>query len=78
MNIVSNSCIGALLYKQCHNTFNNPFMWNVIDFDSFVYLIENWNTIDFYDYELIKDDNWIFSILIEKNKNTVCSLHIQP
>lgn len=74
MNIVSNSCIGACLYKQCHNTFNNPFMWNVIDFDSFVYLIEHWNEIDFYDYELIKDDKWIFSILIE-NKIKIQYVH---
>lgn len=66
MNIISNSCIGAYLYKQfLKKPFNNPFMWTVVDFDSFIYLIEHWKEINFKDYVLVKDNNWNFSIIIE-------------
>jgi hypothetical protein len=66
MNIVSNSCIGAYLHKQfLKKPFNNPFMWTVVDFDSFVYLIENWKNINFQNYELVKDEKWNFSIIID-------------
>ena len=31
-----------------------------------MYLVKNWNYINFNDYELVKDKNWNFSIIIEK------------
>ena len=66
MNIISNTCLGALLYHKINQTYQNPFCWNVIDYNSFYYLIDNYNKINFNNYELKKDNNWNFYILIDK------------
>ena len=65
MNIISNNCFSAVLYKdyiKCE--FQNPFMWTIIDFDSMCKLMNEYENIDFNDYELIKNDNWEFFIKI--------------
>lgn len=46
-NIVSSSCVGQLLYKIFFNCkYPNPFMGNMINGDDFIYLINNFNSID--------------------------------
>ena len=68
MNIICNSCAGGHIYKSCFNTrFQNPFIWNLIDFNSMLYMIQHYEKINFKDYELIKDENWNFSIIIDKS-----------
>jgi hypothetical protein len=68
MNIISNSCIGGFIYKNNLNcNYKNPFIWNLIDFNSMYYLIKNYENINFKNYILNKDDNWNFSIVIENN-----------
>ena len=68
MKIIGNSCVGTFLVEVCYNLpFITPFSWCRLDYDSILYLISNWNTIDFDDYELVKDYNWNFSVIIEKN-----------
>jgi len=47
VNVISNSCIGAQLYKLFNMEFNNPFMWNVITYDDFKKLIIKYDEIDF-------------------------------
>lgn len=66
MNIIANSCVGGFIYKnELKCPFKNPFIWNIIDFNSMVYLIKNFEKINFKNYELKKDKNWNFSIVID-------------
>lgn len=66
MNIVSNNCVGAWLYKLNKIEFNNPFIWSSMSTDEFISLVKSYNSIDF--------NNVIFSLeYFEKNsKQTVC------
>ena len=75
MNIISNNCLSGYLYKDyLKEEFGNPFIWTVIDFNSMLYLIQNWNNINFKNYELVKDKNWNFSIIID-NKVKIQYVH---
>lgn len=65
MNIISNTCVGAGIYETKKEQFKNPFMWNVIDFQSMYNLIKNYDTINFENIELQKDNNWKMSIIID-------------
>lgn len=68
MNIISNNCLSGFLYKDfLRQEFNNPFVWCVIDFTSMLYLVQHYEDIQFTNYELSKDDNWNFSIIIDKH-----------
>lgn len=68
MNIICNSCVGGFIYKnELKSPFTNPFIWNIIDFKSMCYLVKNYDAIDFDNYELVKDKNWNFSIIIDDN-----------
>lgn len=67
MNIITQNCVGGRIYKDILKCpYSNPFIWTVIDFNSMQYLIENWGNINFLNYELVKDDRWNFSIIIDK------------
>lgn len=66
MNIISNSCVGAFLLRDYYKQeYNNPFIWSYVDIKSFYNLIKYYDSIKWYNYELIKDDNWNFSIIID-------------
>ena len=47
MNLISNNCVGGWIYKELNNGYNNPFVWNIIQDESFLYLINNFSKIDF-------------------------------
>lgn len=67
MNLISQNCLSGNIYKnKLKEEFSNPFIWTVIDFSSMLYLVQNWNNINFKNYELVKDNEWNFSILIDK------------
>lgn len=67
MNIISNSCLGSYISRDClKSPYNNPFCWSVIDDNSICNLIKNYQKIDFNKYELTKDKNWNFYITIDK------------
>lgn len=67
MNIISNSCVGAFLTRDyLKEEFSNPFIWSYIDNKSFYNLIKNYDNINWFNYELVKDNNWNFSIIIDK------------
>lgn len=75
MNIISNSCLGSFLYKDVLKTvYQNPFCWNVIDDDSLIYLIQNYDNINFNNFELVKDEQNNFYIIID-NKVKVWYIH---
>ena len=66
MNIISNTCVGAALQRDCiKQEYENPFCWCTVDFNSMYYLIENFEKINFNNFELIKNEKWRFSIRIE-------------
>ena len=66
MNLIGNSCLSSFITKEhIKEGYSNPFCWNVIDVNSFCYLIENFDKINFWNYELVKDKNWNFSIIID-------------
>lgn len=58
MNIISNRCIGAYIYRDIIKTkFQNPFVWSRINKQYFNYLFEHYSIINFYNYELGKIDD---------------------
>lgn len=54
MLIISNNCSGAYLYKKLKCQFNNPFMWMICPYESFYYLMNNFDKINWEDYEFTK------------------------
>ncbi len=56
-NIISNNCIGARYYQNNHIQFQNPFMWNLIKLSDFIFLIENFDKIDFNNIKLYFSKN---------------------
>lgn len=75
MNIISNSCIYAILCRdhwKCQ--YGNPFCWNYIDTENMYNLIKNFDNINWFNYELVKDKDWNFSIIID-NKVKVNYVH---
>jgi hypothetical protein len=65
-NIIGNSCASAFITKELLNhEFINPFCWCVIDAESMYNLIKFYDEIKFLDYDIVKDDNWVFSIIID-------------
>lgn len=68
MNLISHNCLSGYLYKNHLNErFENPFIWTVIDFNSFIYMIKNWEKINFNNYVLCKDEKWNFYIIIDEH-----------
>lgn len=65
MNIISNNCVGGFLYNLKHEKYNNPFIWMRITGESLKHLILNYDDINFSNYELKKDNNWNFSIIVD-------------
>lgn len=48
MNLIGNSCIPGYLYRDWFKLkYNNPFMWNAIDFDSFYTLAIEYDKLNF-------------------------------
>lgn len=56
-NIISNNCIGARYYQNNKIQFQNPFMWNLIKLTDFIFLIKNFNTINFKNIKLYFSNN---------------------
>lgn len=66
-NLVGNTCICSWITKEIlKQEFINPFTWCIVFFESCYNLVKYWDTLNFYNYELIKDSNNNFSINIDK------------
>lgn len=66
MNLIGNSCIASYITRDfLHQKFVNPFCWCIMDFQSCYNLVKYWDSIDFNNFELIKDEDWNFSIIID-------------
>ena len=65
--IISNNCVGAEIFRQLHQQYNNPFMWNLIQWQSYFKLIEDFDNIDFTKTKMRIDKDNAFG----ENQNTV-------
>ena len=54
MNLIGNNCTSAQVYVQKNKQFNNPFMWVIIEDESFLKLIKDFDKIDFTKRELTR------------------------
>lgn len=53
MNIISNNCCGADIYTNVLKTeFSNPFIWSLLFPNDFIYLYENYDSINFKNIDL--------------------------
>ena len=58
MNIISNCCLGGFIYQDVLKVqFSNPFIWSWLNQDDVIYLIQNYDKIDFNNYELSTYNN---------------------
>lgn len=55
MNIISNNCAGGYLYRDVLKLeYPNPFIWTQVSAKEFIKLIENYDKINFKNYEMLK------------------------
>lgn len=65
-NIIGNSCVSSFITNDLlHQQFINPFCWATLDFNSMYNLIKYYDTINWKNYEIIKDNKWMFYTLID-------------
>lgn len=58
MNIISNCCLGGFVYKDViEQQFSNPFIWAWLNQEDMVYLVQNYDKINFKNYELSTYNN---------------------
>lgn len=58
MNIISNCCLGGFVYKDVlKQQFANPFIWAWLNQEDVVYLVQNFDKINFKNYELSTYNN---------------------
>lgn len=69
MNIICNNCVGGRLYEIRKEQFSSPFIWERIEHSDFIYLIKNFEKINFTNAE--------FSLEYYKSKdyqNVLCKV----
>lgn len=52
MNIICNNCVGGRIYQQLNKQYNNPFIWNIIFYDSYKNLITLIDKINFSNFNI--------------------------
>ena len=60
MNLISNNCSAAFYYKFSSTAFNHPFMWCLFTPQDIIYLIKNYESIDFGNIGLPRLDGKLF------------------
>lgn len=60
MNVIGNNCGSSFYYKEKGMEFKNPFVWAAITPDDMIYLIENYDNINFNNYNLVDLDKNLF------------------
>ena len=72
MNLISNNCFGGMYLRREKLQFKNPFIWTAINCKDFLNVIHNFDTINWMNYEIIKDKNWNFFINIDNKCKLNC------
>lgn len=73
MNVIANNCIGGELYKDLKYEFNNPFMWTSVPIDKYLFLTNNYNSINWNNVQIEKCDipwnkrNHCYKLIIDNN-----------
>lgn len=78
MNIITNNCVAAAIYQLKHMQFANPFMWTLLSAPDFIYLVQNFNTIDFNKIQLTTDiykEKPIYKLIVDGNLNVLYIHH---
>lgn len=58
MNIISNRCLGGFIYTEVlKEPFGNPFIWTRLECQYLLYLINNYENINFKNYTIVKQTN---------------------
>lgn len=52
--IISNTCLGGFIYKYTNTEYDNPFIWCIVNDNDMLYILENYDNINFNKFELIK------------------------
>lgn len=75
MNLISSSCISGYIYRKLNMRYMNPFVWGGIDFENFIKLIENYDTIDYWNRNIYYDKKFFIDnepvLNIDNNVNVV-------
>lgn len=72
MNIISNDCMGGFIYRNAKAQFNNPFMWTYVMYDDMLYFMNNWDSIDWKNFIVLKDDSWKMYVQFNGAANIHC------
>jgi len=59
-NIISNNCVGARIYQLKKDVYETPFTWCLITPSDFLYIYENFESIDFKNAKVGNDGRWYF------------------
>lgn len=66
MLVISNNCCGGRFYQQTNMKFNNPFIWMICPYDSIIYIMNNFDKIDWFNYEFekskLKENTFIIKV----------------
>ena len=54
MLVISNNCCGGRFYQQTNMKFNNPFIWMICPYDSIIYTMNNFDKMNWFNYEFEK------------------------
>ena len=54
MFVIGNNCCGGYVYNYLNEQYNNPFIWQRTTFDSMYYIMNNFDKINWNDYEFEK------------------------
>lgn len=58
MNIIANTCVGAYLMRDINkHQFENPFCWNIIDYESMYKIIKNYTKLKTFSINPILEKN---------------------
>lgn len=75
MNLIGNNCVSGAIYKLNNIQYNNPFFWCNIYHNDFMYLIKNYDNINFTNFYCSLEDYYDFVKTTNVNIDNKINLH---
>lgn len=78
MNIITNNCVAAAIYQIKKTQFTNPFMWTLMSAQDFIYLVQNFKSIDFSKIKLTTDiykEKLVYKLIVDGKLNVLYIHH---